>query len=70
MGSGQLVAYTLAFNVTGRPAISLPLHWNAASLPIGVQFVGASGREDVLLRLSSQLEQAQPWRDRRPLEHA
>jgi amidase len=70
MRSGQLVAYTLAFNVTGQPAVSLPLHWNAAGLPIGVQFVGAFGREDVLLRLASQLEQAQPWRDRRPPVHA
>jgi amidase len=59
-------AFTAFWNGTGQPAISLPLHWNADGLPIGVQLVAAYGREDVLLRVAAQLEQAQPWSDRRP----
>ncbi|MCU1450887.1 MAG: nylA [Acidimicrobiales bacterium] len=65
-----LVPFTPAFNITGQPAISLPLAWNAAGLPIGVQLVSAFGREDVLLRVSAQLEAAQPWADRMPPLHA
>ena len=64
--AGPYAAFTSSFNVTGQPAISLPLHWNDAGLPIGVQLVAAYGREDVLIRLASQLEQAQPWADRHP----
>jgi amidase len=61
------VAFTIPFNITGQPAITLPLHTSASGLPIGVQLVGAYGREDVLVRVSSQLEQAAPWHDRRPM---
>src|SRR5438067_8866782 len=65
-----LVPFTPPFNVTGQPAISLPLSWNENGLPIGVQLVSAFGREDVLLRLAAQLEQAQPWTDRVPPVYA
>jgi amidase len=58
--------FTAGFNATGQPAISLPLHWSDAGLPIGVQLVADLGREDLLLRVASQLEEAQPWAERRP----
>jgi amidase len=65
-----LVPFTPPFNVTGQPGISVPLSWNDDGLPIGVQLVSAFGREDVLLRVAAQLEQAQPWVDRVPPVHA
>ncbi len=62
----ELSPYCAMFNITGQPAISLPLFWNSANLPIGVQLAADFGREDVLLRVAAQLEQARPWKDRRP----
>lgn len=64
--AGQYVAFTPTFNSSGQPAISLPLHWTPDGLPVGVQLVAGYGREDVLFRVASQLEVAQPWADRHP----
>lgn len=64
--SGTIVPFVAPFNLTGQPGISLPLYWNEDGLPIGVQLVAAYGREDVLVRIAAQLEEARPWRDRRP----
>jgi len=64
--AAAFVPFTPPFNSSGQPAISLPLHWNSAGLPIGVQLVAAYGREDVLLRVAAQLEMAQPWAGRHP----
>ena len=67
---GRLATFTGPFDATGQPAISVPLNWSEGGLPIGVQLVAAYGREDVLIRLAAQLEEAAPWSGRVPPVHA
>jgi len=65
-GQFAYIAFTRPFNITGQPAISLPLSWNSAGLPIGVQLVAAYGREDQLINIAAQAEKASGWTDRKP----
>ena len=63
-------AFTALFNVTGQPAISLPLHTAEDGLPVGVQLVAPYGREDLLIAVAAQLERAAPWAERTPATFA
>lgn len=60
--------FTQLANLTGQPAMSVPLYWSKENLPIGVQFIAPMGREDVLFQLAAELERARPWFDKRPPE--
>ena len=62
----RFTPYTALYNISGQPAVSLPLYWNADGLPIGVMLAGRLGDEATLISLSSQIEAARPWRDRHP----
>ena len=63
---GSFFGFTNLFNATGQPSMSVPLHWTADGLPVGLQFTASFGNEALLFRLAAQLEQAQPWREKRP----
>jgi amidase len=62
----RFTPFTAAYNMSGQPAVSIPLHWNAEGLPIGVMLVGRPGDEITLLRIAAQLEAAEPWVTRKP----
>ncbi len=68
--AGAFVPFTTQANISGQPAISLPLHMTADGLPIGIQVMAAFGREDLLIRVAAQLEAAAPWADRHAPVHA
>jgi amidase/6-aminohexanoate-cyclic-dimer hydrolase len=60
------IPFTPIFNVSGGPAVSLPIHWSAEGLPVGIQLGARYGDEALLFRISSQIEKAKPWRNRKP----
>ena len=62
----QTVGYTQLANATGHPAMSVPLFWNEAGLPIGIQFMGRMNDEGLLFQLAGQIEAARPWFERMP----
>ena len=75
-GDGALIGalpfgvFTVPCNLTGQPAMSIPATWSGQGVPLGAQLVAATGREDLLLRVAAQIEQARPWADRHPPVHA
>jgi amidase len=62
----RFTPYTALYNVSGQPAVNVPLHWSADGLPIGIMLAGRMGEEGTLISLSAQLEAARPWKDRHP----
>jgi len=62
----RFTPFTAVYNVTGQPAVNLPLYWTEGGLPIGVMLAGPMGGEGLLLSLSAQVEAARPWKDRHP----
>jgi amidase len=62
----RFTPFTSIYNITGQPAVSVPLHWTDGGLPIGVMLVGRMSDEAMLVSLSAQLEAARPWADRHP----
>ena len=62
----EFTPFTAIANLTGQPAMSLPLHWSEAGVPVGVQAIGPPAGDALLLSLAAQIETARPWRDRRP----
>jgi amidase len=62
----RFTPFTATYNMTGQPAVTVPLHWTDSGLPIGVQLVGRPGDEVTLLRIAAQLEAAEPWAHRKP----
>ncbi len=64
--SAEFVPFTVVCNITGMPAMSVPLYWNEGGIPIGSQFIGRFGDEATLFQLAAQLEEARPWADKVP----
>ena len=65
MRAAPFGVFTSSFNLTGQPAISVPVHWKVTGLPVGARLVASHGGEEVLQRVADELEQALPWKGRR-----